>query len=106
MGAVRRRASGLWRTGGQERASTAHDHKTITFTHFDGLALFLTTHTINRLSMATKIVPQARHAGLAQLLALCRGSIRHQVATCDSSCTLVSTELRSPPVPTMGPHDT
>ena len=73
MSAVRRRASGLWRTGGQERASTAHDHKTITFTHFDGLAWFLTTHTIGRLSMDTKIVPQARHAGLAQPLVLCRG---------------------------------
>ena len=105
MSAVCRRASGLWRTGGQERASTAHDHKTITFTHFDGLAWFLTAHTIDLLSMATKIVSQARHAGLAQLLVLCRGSIRHQVVPCDNSCTLVSTELRSPPVPTMGPHD-
>ena len=106
MSAVRRRASGLWRTGGQERASTAHDHKTITFTHFDGLAWFLTAHTIDLLSMAMKIVSQARHAGLAQPLVLCRGSIRHQVVPCDNSCTLVSTELRSPPVPTMGPHDT
>ena len=105
MSAVRRRASGLWRTGGQERASTAHDHKTITFTHFDGLAWFLTAHIIDRLSMATKIVPQARHAGLAQPLVLCRGSIRHQVVPCDNSCTLVSTELRSPTVPTIGPHD-
>ena len=87
------------------RAGTVRNHKTSAFPQTDGLARFVTTRSVSGVPTGVAVAPRAWHAGFAQPPALCRGSIRHQVAPCDSSCTLGSMELTSAPVLMVAPSD-